>query len=120
LLEQEVLAAWLVLATRRIELSRNEDFSGVMQNNTDPDQRSVDWEVERGRQVEQTFTCLANKPDVAQETRWRAQSCKEQIGVFNGSGIERHALARPTYQVSAAPAERTRRRRLLQTGVGQA
>ena len=35
------------------------------------------------------------------------------------SFIDVHLVARPTYQVSAAPAERKRGRRLLQTGVGR-
>jgi hypothetical protein len=96
--EKELLAAGLVLAAGRVELSRNEDLSHVMQDDADPNQSSVDWEVQDASKFKQTFTCLANKRDVAHEARWRAQSYKEQIGVFNGSGIERHALVRPTYR----------------------
>jgi hypothetical protein len=96
--EKQLLAAGLVLATWCVELSRNEDLSCVMQDNTDLNQGRVDWEMKDSSKLKQTFTCLADKRDVAQETRWRAQSCQEQIGVFNGSGIERHALARPTYR----------------------
>jgi hypothetical protein len=74
LLEQKVLATGLVVATRRVELSRNQNLSGVMQNDTDPNQRSVDGELEGGGQLEQTFSRLADQRDVAEETRWRAQS----------------------------------------------
>jgi hypothetical protein len=98
LLEQKVLATWLVLATRRVELGGNENLSSVMQDDTDANKRSVDWNVEGGGQVEQMLPRLTDKRDVAQETRWRAQSCKQPIGVFNGSWIERHAFARPTYR----------------------
>jgi hypothetical protein len=53
-----------VLATRRVEFSGNEDLSGVMQNDTDPNQTRVDLEMEGTSQLEQTFSGLADKRDV--------------------------------------------------------
>jgi hypothetical protein len=103
-LEQKLLAAGLVLATRRVEFSRNEDLSCVMQDDTDPNQRSLDWYLKVARQLKQSFSRLANKRDVPQEAWWSAQSRKQKIGVFNRSRNERHALARPTYWRSAAGA----------------
>jgi hypothetical protein len=115
-LEKKRLAERLVLATRRVEFSRDEDLSCVMQDDADPNERSIDWEVKGARQLEQAFSCLANERDVAQETLRRTQSCKELVGVFNGSRIERHTLARPTYICAARAPQASR---VLRTKSGQ-
>jgi hypothetical protein len=91
-LEQKVLATGLVLTTRRVEFSRDDDLSGVMEDDTDPNQSGIDWEMEGASQLEQTLSRLADQRDMAQETRWRAQACKQESRVFNGGRIEPHAL----------------------------
>jgi hypothetical protein len=108
--EQKILSTRLVLATRPVELSRNEDLSGVMQHDTHANQRSVDREVEGAGQLKQAFARLADELDVPQETRWRTQSLEQKLGVVDGCWGKRHVLACSTYRRSASKARRSKSR----------